>query len=438
VSGLSLDAFSGRQTSLSVVPSLDRLEARVRSTWETIVIGAGQAGLAASYFLSAAGREHVVLERGRVAESWRSRRWDSFTLVGPNWSSSLPGGEYRGPDPDGYMGRDELVAQFARYAASFGAPVQRANVRLLYRDGHAGRYVVHTDEATMTADNVIVATGPYQRATIPPASRAIDPRVQQVHTDSYRRPAQLREGAVLVVGSGQSGCQIAEELLEAGRTVYLATSGCGWYPRWYRGKDNMWWRHEMGFFDQTIDALDAHRLRTGAVPVQTGRGGGRDLNLRTLARKGARLAGHFAGARDGGVVFSDDLDDNLARSDKMARDLVASIDGFIAARGLRAPVDTADLFFTPRIARVNAVPAREISAIVWATGYELDFGWIQLPVLDEHGYPVQRQGVTAEAGLYFLGLHWMHTRKSGIILGAGRDACHVVDHLTARASARAA
>ena len=410
----------------------------MRSTHETIVIGAGQAGLAASYFLTAAGREHVILERGEIAERWRSSRWDSFTLVGPNWSSSLPGGEYRGPDPEGYMGRDELVAQFVRYARSFGAPVERANVRLMYRDVHTRRLVLHTEDDTLAADNVIVATGPYQRARIPMAARAVPAAIQQVHTNDYRNPAQLRDGAVLVVGSGQSGCQIAEELLDAGRTVYLATGACGWYPRRYRGKDNMWWRNEMGFFDRPLDLSLAHKLRTGAVPVQTGAGGGHDLNQRTLAVKGAILAGHFAGVRDGEIRFADDLDDNLARSDKAARDLVTAIDGFISARGLRAPVEESDLFFQSRIERVASLDRRAISAIVWATGYDLDFGWCDLPVFDEQGYPIQRQGVTGERGVYFLGLQWMHTRKSGIILGVGRDACHVVEHLTEREAARAA
>ncbi len=401
---------------------------------DTVVIGAGQAGFATSFLLKRGKLDHVVLERDRVASSWLTRRWDSFTLIGPNWTCSLPGQPYGGADPDGYMGRDELVRFFQTYARSFDLPVQEhVDVRRVRRTN--GAFEVETGGEAFIARQVVVATGAYQRPKIPAASRDLDPGIHQVHTDGYRNPSQLPAGAVLVVGSGQSGSQIAEELREAGRTVYLSTSTTGWYPRRYRGRDNMRWRFDMGFFDRRADAAGVAGQRLPAVPMQTGKDGGRDINLRTLAARGVILAGRFAGARGSQVSFAPDLDANLARSDQVARELLAGIDGFIAERGIDAPAERADLFFSPLIQRIDSLDLAQagVSAIVWGTGYALDFRWIELPAFDEHGYPIQSQGVTPVPGLYFVGLHWMHTRKSGLILGVGEDAQHVVAHMTAPA-----
>lgn len=399
---------------------------------ETVVIGAGQAGLATSYCLARHGCEHLVLERSRVADTWRTRRWDSFTLVGPNWTCALPGAPYQGSDPDGYMGKDALVGFFEWYARTTGAPVREGiAARKLRWDDAANRYMIDVGDDLIGARNVVVATGAYQRPKVPLEAREDLDGVVQLHSDAYRNASQLPNGAVLVVGSGQSGCQIAEDLREAGRDVYLSTSGAGWFPRRYRGRDNVWWREQMGFFEQTVDTLPSPKARMSAVPIQTGRDGGHDINLRTLAAMGVTLSGRFAGSDGRHVRTADDLDANLARSDDVARKLIGEIDAFIRERGISAPADETD-FFRPRpIRRVGDIDLRRsgISTVLWATGYDFDFGWVEPPVFDEYGYPIQRQGVTPYPGLYFVGLHWMHTRGSGLIWGVGRDAEHIAEHI---------
>ncbi|HEX4824187.1 MAG TPA: NAD(P)-binding domain-containing protein [Candidatus Polarisedimenticolaceae bacterium] len=399
---------------------------------ETVVIGAGQAGLATSYCLSERGCEHLVLERSKVADAWRSRRWDSFTLIGPNWSCTLPGAPYEGSDPDGYMGKDDLVSFFDRYARMAHVPVREGvEARRLWRDEAVGRYMIEVGDGVIGAKNVVVATGPYQRPKVPREAAGLD-GVFQLHAVDYRNASQLPDGAVLVVGSGQTGCQIAEDLREAGRDVTLSTSDVGWFPRRYRGRDNVLWRSQMGWFEHSVDILASKKDRMSAPPIQTGRAGGHDLNLRTLAAMGVTLAGRFIGAEGRHVRFSDDLDGNLARADAMARKLIAEIDAFIRERGISAPADETDFFRSAPIARAEGdVDLRRsgISTVLWATGYEFDYGWVDLPVFDEYGYPTQRQGVTAFPGLYFVGLHWMHTRGSGLIFGVGRDAEHVAGQL---------
>jgi putative flavoprotein involved in K+ transport len=398
---------------------------------DTLVIGAGQAGLATSYHLSQLGREHLVLEREQVAHSWRARRWDSFTLVGPNWTCTLPGAPYEGADPDGFMGKAALVEFFEEYARTNSAPVREGvTARRLRRDAAAGCYLVDTDDESIEARNVVVATGAYERPKTPPGAANLR-GVTQLHADAYRNAAELPDGAVLVVGSGQSGCQIAEDLREEGRDVFLSTGGAGWFPRRYRGRDNLWWRAQMGYFEQPVERLASPADRMSAVPVQTGRGGGHDLNLRTLAAMGVTLAGRFIGADGRRVHTADDVDAHLARSDDVARKLVADIDAFIRERGIVAPPEVLQIHpERPKTITGDLDLDRlGISTVLWATGYELDFRWIELPLFDDTGYPRQRQGVTAAPGLYFMGLPWMHTRISGLIFGVGRDARHIAEQI---------
>jgi len=278
----------------------------------------------------------------------------------------------------------------------------------------------------------VVATGSFTRERIPDFAREIPASIRQLVSADYRNPGALPRGAVLIVGSGQSGCQIAEDLREAGRDVYLSTSAVGWFPRRYRNRDNVWWREQMGFFEQTVDTLPSPKDRMSAVPIQTGRAGGHDINLRTLAAMGVTLAGRFTGADGRHVRTAADLDANLARSDDVARKLMGAIDAFIGERGISAPVDETDFFRPQPITRVGDIDLRRsgISTVLWATGYDFDFGWVELPVFDEFGYPIQRQGVTTYPGLYFIGLHWMHTRGSGLIWGVGRDAEHIAAHIS--------
>jgi putative flavoprotein involved in K+ transport len=328
------------------------------------------------------------------------------------------------------MGKDDLVGFFERYARMAGVPVREGvGARRLWRDA-AGRYLIDAGDGLICARNVVVATGPYQRPKVPPEAAALD-GVVQLHSVEYRNASQLSDGAVLVVGSGQSGCQIAEDLREAGRDVYLSTSRVGWFPRRYRSRDNILWRAQMGYFEQTVDTLASKKDRMGAPPVQTGRAGGHDLNLRALAAMGVTLAGRLTGAEGRHVRFADDLDGNIARSDDVARKLIAEIDAYIRERGISAPVDETDFFRTRPVARVGDIDLRRagISTVLWATGYDFDYEWVDLPVFDEYGYPAQRRGVTAYPGLYFVGLNWMHTRASGLIFGVGRDAEHIAGHV---------
>jgi putative flavoprotein involved in K+ transport len=397
-----------------------------------VVIGAGQAGLAASFHLGRMGIDHVVLEQGRVAETWRSRRWDAFTLVSPNWTFDLPGFPYDGPDPDGFMDLDEIVGRFELYADIVSPPLETGvRVLALQHDDNSGRFQLLTSAGDLTARHVVVATGAYQRPRIPVASISSD--VLQLHTDGYRRPEQLPDGGVLVVGSGQSGCQIAEELCDAGRKVYLSTGSCGWLPRRYRGRDNVAWRVEMGVFDDTLDVLPNLHARTACPAIQTGRGAGRDLNLCTLAERGVVLAGRFVEAQGTLVHFAGDLEANIAACNATAERWRQSVDMYIEAGGLAAPVEPA----LPPPTRLSGIESLDLAqagagTVLWATGYKLDFSWIDLELFDADGYPIQKQGVSPCPGLYFVGLHWMYKRKSGVIFGVGEDAANVCRHIATR------
>jgi putative flavoprotein involved in K+ transport len=402
---------------------------------DVAVIGAGQAGLATSYWLSQRGIEHVVLERGQVAEVWRSRRWDSFALNSPNWAFLLPGYAYDGADADGFMLRDEIVDRFTAYARLFGAPVEPGvEVTALTRLDD-GRYRLDSSSGQLVVRAVVVASGAYQRPNRPPAGP--DQRLLQLSTDEFRNAAELRDGGVLVVGSGQSGCQVAEDLREAGRPVWLATGSCGWIPRRYRGKDNVGWRMEMGTFDEPVDKI-GHHLRLACPPIQTGVAGGRDINLTTLRRSGVTLTGRFVAGDGNTVRLADDLAANARRSDEAAIALRARVDDFIRERGLAAPVEPA---FEPAGDFGGApteldLAALNITNLIWATGYRLDFGWIKLDLEQRDGYPSQTRGVSRHRGLYFMGLQLMHTRKSGLIFGVGEDAAHVASVIAEQLGAR--
>jgi putative flavoprotein involved in K+ transport len=402
---------------------------------DVVVVGAGQAGLATSYWLTRRGIEQVVLERARVAESWRTRRWDSFTLVGPNWSFDLPEYPYRGPDPEGFMGRAEMVFRFEEYAEQIGAPIETGvNVELLARYDSAGRYRLRTSAGEIKARAVVVASGAYQRAHRTASS--FDASILQLHADEYRNAASLPEGGVLVIGSGQSGAQIAEDLRAAGRAVWLATGSAGWMPRRYRGRDNVTWRELMGVFDQTVDEVGyLHRL-TGP-PMQTGIDGGRDINLPILAAQGVTLTGRFLDSDGTLAYFANDLPANEAGSNEVARHFTQSVDDYVRQEGIDVPPDSE---YSADHQPLSAGPTEldlvrdHIGAVIWASGYRLDYSWIDLDLgLTAEGYPDQQQGVSRHEGLYFMGLQLMHTRKSGLIWGVGRDAEHITaalaDHL---------
>ncbi len=368
------------------------------------VVGAGQAGLATSYHLNQAGVDHVVLEAGRVAETWRSRRWDSFCLVTPNWSVRLPGAPYAGPDPDGYMNRDELVDHFLGWADAFKAPVKEGCVvTSLDRDGD--RFTLRTDIGDIIARTVVVATGGYQRAHMPRGASDMPAGMTHLLAEEYNNPAELPEGAVLIVGSGQTGCQLAEELHEDGRQVILACGRAPWAPRRFGGHDLVWWIVETGFWSRTLKDLPSPAARLLSNPLATGHGGGRDMHLRTLHAAGIELVGRFAGVTDGIAHFDPDLNALVDAGDGMAAVFKKWVDALCEKRGLEVPWEL------PPPLRVE--PRTEID-------------------LAREGvstFPVQTDGRSSVDGLYFMGVHFQRKGQSAVLYGVGEDAEVVVQDI---------
>jgi putative flavoprotein involved in K+ transport len=407
----------------------------VMPTSDTIVIGAGQAGLAMSRCLTDRNIDHVVLERGRVAERWRSESWDSLRLVSPNWMSRLPGWSYGGPDPDGYMTAAEVVSYFEGYADSSAAPVEEDSaVEHLDADG-AGFEVVTTSESWRAA-NVVIATGWCDRPAVPAMARELDPSIEQVVPATYRNPAALPEGGVLIVGASATGAQLADELARAGREVVLAVGSHSRVPRRYRGMDIFWWLERIGALERTIDQMsDAVAARHEPSLQLIGRPDHRTLDLATLRAEGVELAGHLTAADGRHVRFAGDLDHTVATADVRMWRVLAVIDAHIEASGLTAEV----LEPEPRpIVAVGQAPdaldlkRRGITTLIWATGHRRSYPWLHLPVLDATGEIRQRHGVTPVPGLYVLGQRFQRHRNSNFIDGVGRDAASVADHLTHR------
>ena len=404
---------------------------------ETVVIGGGQAGLTMSYWLTHAGRAHVVLERGQLAERWRSERWDSLTLLGPNWLLEMPGYRYRGDDPDGFMAKDEVIRLLEDYAARFDPPLRSGVTVTALRPAAGGRYQLETSAGPIEAANVVIATGPFQRPHIPSLGAALPADVLQLTPSAYRNPAQLPPGAVLVVGSGSSGSQICEELCESGRRVYLAVGRCRRSVRRYRGRDTRFWAYHMGQFERTIDTLPSPAAADRCGTQVTGVRGGHDLDYRRFALDGVVLLGHLEGIADGRVRFADDLAGTLAAWDASLEEELRPIDDYIERAGLAAPPDEPPSGAVPAGWSYVAPPrdldlaARGITTVIWATGYRYDLDWVQLPIFDADGRPVQRRGVTACPGLYFLGLKWQYKLKSAFIYGVGEDAAYLAERIAA-------
>lgn len=403
---------------------------------ETLIIGAGQAGLALSRHLTDLGRDHLLLDRGRVGQRWRTQRWDSFTLLTPNWHVGLPGFPYRGPDPDGFMDRGQVVDMLERYARSFDAPVRSGvSVHGVRPDG-AG-WTVATSMGHVAATNVVVATGHHDRPHVPRRrAEPLPPDITQLHTSGYRNPSQLPDGGVLVVGAGPSGQQIAEELALSGRRVILAAGRHRTLPRRYRGRDAHWWMEQMGMFERTIDSLaDPHAVRSAPAFVLTG--GRRDLDLRRLVRSGVLPVGRLSGVTGSAAWFADDLATTALLADENLFTFRTSVDDFVRREALATepaedppPPLGAWAYEAPRQVDLDQAGIR---TVLWATGYRRDFSWIDAPVLDATGEPLQRRGVTAAPGLFFLGLRWMHRRSSDTISGVGRDAAYLAEVISQRA-----
>ena len=399
---------------------------------EVVVVGAGQAGLAVSRELTQEGVEHVVLERDRVGQTWRGR-WDSFCLVTPNWFVQLPGHPYDGDDPDGFMPRDEIVAYLERYAAGFEAPVREGIEVTALRPGDDGRLMLETSAGQIAAGTVVLSTGAYQRPHRPAGAAKLPASLLQIDVEDYRNPAELPAGPVLVVGSGQSGCQITEELHHAGREVFQACGRAPWFPRRLGDRDLAWWGLETGFLDAPLSSLPTPAARLAANVQATGARGGHDLHYRTLRKLGVTLLGHFVGADGHHARFAPDLGESVAWGDERNAHLMGLVRELVAERGIPLPE-------IPEPEPFDADAPEELSlsgfgAVVFAGGFRPDYGsWVRFPdAFDEFGFPVHEEGAsTVVPGLYFVGVHFLRKRKSSLLNGVGEDAAIVAHQVAAR------
>lgn len=393
-----------------------------------VVIGAGQAGLAVSHELTSLGIDHVVLERARVGETWRAR-WDSFCLVTPNWTLSLAGAPYGGDDPEGFVSRDEIVQYLEQYAVTFAVPVHEGvEVDSLERAADSG-FLLRTSVGDMRAESVVVCTGAYQRSHRPEVAAAFPRDVVVLDAVSYRNPAALPPGKVLVVGSGQTGCQIAEELYESGRDVFLACGRAPWIPRRADGRDMVTWMSETTFFDTPLSALPAPAARLVANGQATGRDGGHDLHYRTLQALGVVLLGRLTAVDDHRAYFADDLADSVAFGDSRYADLKQLLADQLPAKGMTAPdlPDPAPFFADPP----TELDLTGFGAVIFTSGFRPDYTrCISLPAFDEFGFPLADNGAsTVVPDLYFCGVHFLRTRKSSLLFGVSEDAAIVAQSL---------
>jgi putative flavoprotein involved in K+ transport len=400
---------------------------------DTLIIGGGQAGLAMSHMLSQRGCPNIVVERHRIAERWRTERWDGLRFQFPNWSIQLPDFPFTHADPNAFATSNEIVRYLTAYANYLGASVRcGVTVQSLRRRLSLG-FVAETSEGLIDSANVVVATGPYQRPIIPRVL-SNNATVFQVHASRYRRAEQLPPGAVLVIGSGASGVQIAEELLREGRQVYLSVGLHRRMPRRYRGRDLIWWLSALKLDQTPVEKRGPDR----SLPLITGAYGGHTIDFRKLAAQGVRLLGHLRTAHDDRLDFAPDLAASLAHGDAAYASFLDLVDAHVERNGLNVPHEP--------LARTNLPvpgdiiePLRElnlradgISSVIWATGYGFDLSWIHVPVLDARAEPLHRHGITDVPGMYFIGLQWLSKMTSSFLSGVGDDAARLADHIAAR------
>jgi len=400
-------------------------------TTDTLVVGAGQAGVAMSEHLSNNGVPHIVLEKSRIAERWRSGRWDSLVANGPAWHDRFPNMEFSDIDPNAFAPKEQVADYFVEYAKQINAPI-RTGVEVLNVQRNEGRagFRVETSQGVIEARAVVAATGPFQKPVMP----AIVPQeaaITQIHSHEYRNPEQLPQGAVLVVGAGASGAQIAEELMRAGRKVYLSVGPHDRPPRLYRGRDFCWWLGVLGKWEIEAPAPGTEHV-TIAV---SGAYGGATVDFRRLGAQGLTLLGRTQTYAEGALTFDDNLAANIAYGDDNLTSVLDEADAYVARNGLDLPQDPDARKIWPDPDSVtNPIQALDlaeagISSIVWATGFTLDYSWLQVDAFDEAGKPKHQRGVSAEPGIYFIGLPWLSRRGSSFIWGVWHDAKHVADQI---------
>lgn len=420
---------------MKAIPMLHSDSSRV----SVVIVGGGQAGLSVSWYLTRDGIDHVVLERHRAFHSWRQNRWDSFCLVTPNWQCRLPGHPYHGDDPDGFMLRNEIVEYLDGFSASFDPPLKEG-VSVTRVIPVPGGYRVETSAGVWTCGQVVVATGGYDQPIVPPYASAIASEVMQMHSAHYRRPAQLPEGGTLIVGTGQSGVQIMEDLHRDGRDVHLAVGPAPRSPRKYRGRDATDWLHDMGHYAITIDRHpDPIKALTQTNHYMSGRDGGKEIDLRRFALDGVHLYGSLAGAEGTRLRFLPDLEKNLDDADRSYCGIRDQIDSWIAAQGIDAPpAPPFQKVWRPEteVTEIDCA-ALGITSVVWAIGFRPDYGWLEVDCFDAQGRPVYRRGVTDVPGVYFIGLGWLNTWGSGRFLAVADDALYLAEQIVQRARAGA-
>lgn len=406
----------------------------VMETVDTLVVGGGQAGLAMSANLRTCGVPHLVLERDRIAESWRTARWDSLVANGPAWHDRFPVLEFSDIDPNSFASKEQVANYFEAFAQQIEAPIRcGVDVTAVTRKSGGSGFLVETSAGVIESVNVVAATGPFQRPVIPPVVPQTA-AVTQIHSNAYRNPDQLPEGAVLVVGAGSSGTQIAEELLRSGRQVYLSVGPHNRPPRSYRGRDFCWWLGVLGEWD--VPNLDP---RTAHVTIAvSGANGGHTVDFRSLAARGMILVGMTTDYDDGVIHFAPDVADNIANGDVNYLSMLDRADAYAAENGLELPEEPEARAIAPDpscatdpLSEVDLEEAN-VATIIWATGYALDFGWLKVGAIDDDGKPRHHRGVSPEPGIYFLGLPWLSRRASSFIWGVWHDAKFLADHIGQR------
>jgi putative flavoprotein involved in K+ transport len=415
--------------------------------FDVVVIGGGQAGLGVGYHLRAAGKEFVIFERGRVGETWRSQRWDSFAVNTPNWANGLPGDPYDGDEPDGFYHRDELIDYFEDYAGKFALPVIEG-VTVTGVEANGDGFRVTSENAagavdTVTASNIVVASGIMQTPKIPAIRERFPESLVQIHASDYRSPESLPPGAVVVIGSGQSGCQISMDLVHSNRDVYLCTSKVGRLRRRYRQRDVVEWGEDMGFWDVPVDELSDPAIQFAAQPQVSGVGRfGSTLSLQSMARDGVNLMGRLSDVEDGVLKTNDSLTEHIAFADERSAEFTGMIEDWINSNDVSAePVedDPKDEPAGPDVAEAGITELDLIEAgvgsVIWCTGFTADFDWIHAPVTDDNGRPIHTRGISPVPGIYFLGFPWLHSRKSGIIHGIDEDARFIAESIATRTPA---
>jgi len=417
--------------------SQQAISSATKSHFSVIIVGGGQAGLSLSYYLQQSDTDHLVIEKHSAAHAWRTQRWDTFCLVTPNWQCNLPGYPYRGDDPHGFMVKAQIIEFLDGFIKHVNPPIKEGVEVRQVKARPQGGFSVSTSSGEYSADQVVVASGGYHIPIIPRMAERIPASIKQIHSEQYRNPAALPEGNVLVVGSGQSGAQIAEDLHLAGKKVFLAVGDAPRCARFYRGRDVVDWLADMNYYDLPVDQ---HPLREGVRDntnhYVTGRDGGRDIDLRKFASEGMALFGYLNDLKDGKLQFSGNLAEMLDQADAVYNRINLSIDKYIAENNIEAPPSsTYEPVWKPETENLELdLIAAAITSIVWCIGFRPDFSWIEPPIFNGRGYPAHSRGVTSQTGLYFLGLPWLYTWGSGRFSGIDRDAKYISEMIASTKS----